>query len=103
MNIKDFRCNYDKNTLVVPRALVGAACQALGIVVAAGTLLSFDPNLYTIGIVLTGIILMAVGAYILLDEICGKNGPCCTAFVPKGEPVPPARCAKTVDMFEVSR
>jgi len=71
MNIKDFRCNYDKNTLVVPRALVGAACQALGIVVAAGTLLSFDPNLYTIGIVLTGIILMAVGAYILLDEICG--------------------------------
>ncbi len=31
----------------------------------------------------------------------GKDGqPCCTAFVPKGQPVPPDRCPHTVDMFE---
>lgn len=27
--------------------------------------------------------------------------PCCTAFIPAGEEVPPPRCTKTVDMFEV--
>lgn len=31
----------------------------------------------------------------------GKDGqPCCTAFVPAGEAIPPKRCEKTVDMFE---
>lgn len=30
----------------------------------------------------------------------GKDGqPCCSAFVPKGEPLPPARCKHTPDMF----
>jgi hypothetical protein len=30
-----------------------------------------------------------------------KNGdPCCTAFVPMGETVPPPRDDKTIDMFE---
>lgn len=32
----------------------------------------------------------------------GKDGqPCCTAFIPKGEPIPVPRCTLTVDMFEV--
>ncbi|WP_424682949.1 hypothetical protein [Frateuria sp. YIM B11624] len=26
--------------------------------------------------------------------------PQCTAFVPDGEPVPPARCERTIDMFD---
>lgn len=26
--------------------------------------------------------------------------PCCTAFVPEGQPAPPDRCPHTVDMFE---
>lgn len=26
--------------------------------------------------------------------------PQCTAFVPEGEPVPPPRCSRTLDMFE---
>lgn len=31
----------------------------------------------------------------------GKDGqPCCTAFVPKGQPIPQDRCKHTVDMFE---
>ena len=31
----------------------------------------------------------------------GKDGqPCCTAFVPKGQPIPPLRCPRTVDMFQ---
>jgi hypothetical protein len=31
----------------------------------------------------------------------GKDGqPCCTAFVAKGQPIPPERCKHTVDMFE---
>lgn len=31
-----------------------------------------------------------------------KHGrPCCTAFVAKGQPIPPERCKHTVDMFEV--
>ena len=30
----------------------------------------------------------------------GKDGACCTAFVPKGEPIPDPRCAHTVDMFQ---
>lgn len=31
----------------------------------------------------------------------GKDGqPCCTAFVSAGSAVPPARCDKTIDMFE---
>lgn len=30
----------------------------------------------------------------------GKDGqPCCTAFVPAGEPIPEPRCEKTMDMF----
>jgi hypothetical protein len=30
-----------------------------------------------------------------------KNGqPCCTAFVPVGEPIPEPRCERTIDMFE---
>jgi hypothetical protein len=36
------------------------------------------------------------------EWICGKNGPCCMAFVPKGEAIPQKRCVHTVDMFEVS-
>lgn len=32
----------------------------------------------------------------------GKDGqPCCTAFVPAGDPILPPRCDRTVDMFEV--
>lgn len=32
----------------------------------------------------------------------GKDGqPCCTAFVPAGDPIPPARDDLTIDMFEV--
>ena len=30
----------------------------------------------------------------------GEHGACCTAFVPKGEPIPEPRCAHTVDMFQ---
>lgn len=31
----------------------------------------------------------------------GTDGqPCCTAFVPKGQPIPPLRCPHTVDMFQ---
>lgn len=30
----------------------------------------------------------------------GKDGqPCCTAFIPAGDPVPPTRCEHTADMF----
>jgi hypothetical protein len=29
----------------------------------------------------------------------GGKGPRCTAFIPKGEEVPPARCDKTADLF----
>lgn len=31
----------------------------------------------------------------------GQDGqPCCTAFVPEGEPIPPTRCDRTIDLFE---
>lgn len=34
------------------------------------------------------------------EWIYDENGaPCCTAFIPAGEPVPAARCAHTNDMF----
>lgn len=30
----------------------------------------------------------------------GKDGqPCCTAFVPAGEPIPAPRCTKTLELF----
>lgn len=29
----------------------------------------------------------------------GEHGPCCTAFVPIGEPIPEPRCEHTADMF----
>lgn len=34
------------------------------------------------------------------EWIIGKSGPECTAFVPKGEPIPAPRCEHTVDMFQ---
>lgn len=34
------------------------------------------------------------------EWIVGKNGPECTAFVPRGEPVPAPRCEHTADMFQ---
>lgn len=34
------------------------------------------------------------------SEWCyGDDGPCCTAFVPIGQPVPQSRCTRTADMF----
>ena len=36
----------------------------------------------------------------LPEWVYGADGqPCCTQFVPMGQPVPPARCQATVDMF----
>lgn len=36
------------------------------------------------------------------EWIRDEGGPRCTAHVPEGEPVPPARCSRTVDMFDGS-
>lgn len=36
-----------------------------------------------------------------VEWIYGEAGPCCTAYIPAGEPISMARCAHTVDMFNV--
>lgn len=35
-----------------------------------------------------------------VEWIRGENGPTCTAFIPKSDPIPKPRCDKTIDMFE---